>query len=250
MDWSAVLYSFITIGVLLDLLAVILRIRYVLGLNKVDSPANQGMPIGLIFYLLGFLQLIFINEKPLSFAFVVFLCCILFYVFLIFSGMIIDGCITFVRRLRAYSKKVFYSDSAQGIVTKNVVENAVKYVAEGISASDSNLKTIGFVDLKCLRRHWGGWAEIRILASGESVVAIVEDDPGHIRGGIVARELAKNGFPIDHWQINKRRRIVVPKKDYDQIPLFIDALFKGYYGCGDDHQIKAEVLRMSRVQEF
>jgi hypothetical protein len=259
MDWSAVLFSFITIGVLIDLFAIILRFGDHFGLTKPTSPAAQGMPIGPIFYLLGFAQLLLIDKKPWGFALLVLLCCTVFYVLIIFSGMFVDGCVKLVRRLRACHRKVFYSNLFEKASAKNAVELALEYMIggqrtseQGVSlqtnsySSGGNQKIIGFIYLKCLQSHWGGYAEICMLSSGKSLINVIEDAPGQIREVWFAKNMAKCGFPMDHWQIDKRKRIVVPSKDYSQIPQFINSLFKGYYGwCGNDHRIRVEVLQMA-----
>ena len=247
MDWFSVLSSFITIGVLVDLLAMACMIRYEFGLsfNKKgqDAPySTKGVPAGPIFYLLGLLQLIFVNKKSLSFVFVIFICCVLFYALVIFSAVIASGCVKLIRCLRARYRKVFYGGATSEISAKKTIEQAFGYLIDG--CPDKTSSDIGFVYLTPNRAFKK--AIIQVLASREIIVDAGEWDAGDIVSGRFASDMAGYGFPINHWRFDKRNRILVPFKDYSQIPIFINVLFVKYYNCGDNYQIRAEVLKMQR----
>jgi hypothetical protein len=70
---------FIVLGLIIDVFAITLRIGDTFGFTKPKSPAAQGLPVGPVFYLLGFIKLLFFDKKPILFCIVVFLCCLLFY---------------------------------------------------------------------------------------------------------------------------------------------------------------------------
>jgi len=245
MDWHSIIFNFITIGVVIDLIALICIVRYEFGLSfnkkgKIYSYSTRGIPAGLIFYLLGVLQLIFINKKPLSFAFIVLLSCVLFYALVIFSAVILSRFIKIIRRIKAHQRKVFITSPANDNASKIVIEHALKYLTDG--CSDNASGDVGFIYLNSNRAFKN--AIIHVLSSKESRISVGEWDPGDIIYGRFAESMTKLGFPVDQWGFDKRNKIVVPFKDYNQIPLFLDVLFSKYYNCGDNCQIRAEVMKM------
>ena len=200
---------------------------------------RPGLPIGPLFYFVGFFHLLFTKKEAFGSCIVILLFCLLFWVLVIFSGLITYSCIKFIRRIKSHRRKEFYTDAA-GMSSKDAVGHALRYVIDSGHSDDGN---IGIVYLSSTD-HRFKWATIHLLADGRCSIRIGESDPGYIREGYFARYMSNHDFSIAHWKIGKRKQLIVPPEDFDRVPAFIDLLYKEYYNCTGDYLIRAEALVM------
>lgn len=230
--------TFILIGMVVDFLAMLLRIGDTFGYTKPRSLIGQGLPIGPFFYLFGIIGLFLSKEKSFLYCLIVLLCCFLYYIFIVNLPYIIYLFIVAYRRLKAKNNKAFRSNTSRGISPIDTIRQAIGLVTPNTQFENSKS---GFVYLNSPNnpfRH----TLIYLIRPHEIQIRIAECDPGHIINGYFARDMSSYGFSIKNWKIGKRKEIIVPPEDFDRIPEFMDVVFEKYYNFGKDYEIKAEVM--------
>lgn len=219
----------ICLGLLFDTFSLFCIVGQTVGFS--DRP---GLPIGPFFYFIGFFIMLIEKQLPVYLSILVFVCCIMFFLFVIFSGVLVHNCIKFIRRYKAVNKWIFVSNALSPV--KVVIDRAMCHLTNNHEAGHE-----GFVYLKQTKK-FRNRAVVHLLSSGELEIQVAQLDPGYIKDGYFAKELLSSGFSIENWRIGKWKQLIVPPEDHNRVPSFIDLLYKEIYEQGDNNEITAEVF--------
>lgn len=223
---------FIYLGLLLDFLSLFCIIGQVVGYS--DRP---GLPIGPVFYFIGFFSMLTMGQTPVHFSVILLVCCLLFFILVIFSGVLTYHGIKFFRRFRATEKLTLVSNSGDKTDFVDVIEKAIAHLVNNSVGKTHE----GFVYLKSGKAK-PNRAILHSMPSGQFEIQVTQSDPGYIKDGYFSKYAASLGFPIDSWKVGKFRQFVVPSEEHSRIPDFINLLFGKIYDEGDNDRIQAEIF--------